>query len=212
LSHDDIAALVPWYAAGTLDVRDKARVELAVSEARELAHEFDRAKEERLETIRLNESIGAPSGRVLANLLDAIDSEPRPSRQLRVATRANAADRLTRFIAGLSPRALAWSAMAGIAVVVLQTGVLASIILAGPHAGLDLAGTPGKAAFAEIRFTATATAAEMNQYLDAYHVQVVRGPKLGDLYEIQLPATGQAKLDLIEQMRRDAIVDLIAAE
>ena len=57
----DIEALLPWHAAGTLSRRDSDRVEQALASDRELARRYELVREELNETIHLNETLGAPS-------------------------------------------------------------------------------------------------------------------------------------------------------
>ena len=56
----EIEALLPWHAAGTLSRRDADRVEQALASDRELARRYDLVREELAETIHLNETLGAP--------------------------------------------------------------------------------------------------------------------------------------------------------
>src|SRR3954469_7440124 len=79
----EIEALLPWHAAGTLSRRDADRVEQALADDRELARQYDLVREELVETIHLNETLGAPSTRAIARLFAAIDAEvARPPRPL----------------------------------------------------------------------------------------------------------------------------------
>src|SRR5262245_26698203 len=71
----EIESLLPWHAAGTLDRRDAERVERALAEDGELARRYGLVREELAETIRLNESLGAPSERAMESLFAAIDAE-----------------------------------------------------------------------------------------------------------------------------------------
>src|SRR5262245_56552310 len=73
--HQEIEALLPWYAAGTLSRRDTHRVEQALAGDRELARQYDLVREELVEAIHLNETLGVPSARVLERLFAAIDAE-----------------------------------------------------------------------------------------------------------------------------------------
>ena len=75
MSADDIEALLPWYAAGTLDAREADQVEAAVAADAELARRLDLVREEMTEAILLNEALGVPSARVMENLFKAIDKE-----------------------------------------------------------------------------------------------------------------------------------------
>jgi len=71
----EIESLLPWHAAGTLDRSDAERVDRALAEDGELAKRYELVREELAETIRLNESLGAPSERAMEKLFAAIDAE-----------------------------------------------------------------------------------------------------------------------------------------
>lgn len=79
--------MLPWYAAGTLDRRDVERIERALAEDGELAQRYELVREELAETIRLNEMLGAPSGRAMDKLFAAIEAEEvrAPARKSRCA-------------------------------------------------------------------------------------------------------------------------------
>jgi anti-sigma-K factor RskA len=72
---EDIEALLPWHAAGTLNRRDAERVEQALSQDAELARRFELVREEMEETIHLNETLGAPSARAAQKLFAAIEAD-----------------------------------------------------------------------------------------------------------------------------------------
>ncbi len=118
---DDIETLLPWHAAGTLDRSDAKRVEDALSRDPELAKRYALVREELGEAIRLNESLGAPSTRVMETLFRKIDAEP--ARTPRVSL--NLAERVSEFFASLSPRTLAWSATGAAVALLLQAGLIA---------------------------------------------------------------------------------------
>src|SRR5215468_373141 len=104
LSADDIEALLPWYAAGTLDAREADQVEAAVAADAELARRLDLVREEMTEVIVLNEALGVPSARVMERLFSAIDQE-------RLAARPASGGRLSGWFADwLSPRTFAFAA------------------------------------------------------------------------------------------------------
>ena len=72
----DVEALLPWHAAGTLSARDIRRVEEALARDPDLAKQYAVIRDEYVETISLNESLGAPSVGALQKLFAAIDAEP----------------------------------------------------------------------------------------------------------------------------------------
>src|SRR5438874_2347891 len=107
----EIEVLLPWHAAGSLSARDSRRVDAALARDPLLASQYAAIRQERAETVALNESFGAPSARAMHRLFAAIDAEParKPSTSLDISARTAA------FIASLSPRTLAVSgALAGL--------------------------------------------------------------------------------------------------
>ena len=71
----EIEALLPWHAAGTLNARDKCRVDHALATDSDLARQYRAICEEHAETVLLEESLGAPSFRAMQKLFAAIDAE-----------------------------------------------------------------------------------------------------------------------------------------
>jgi hypothetical protein len=206
---EDVEALLPWHAAGTLSRRDAERVEKALLGDRELARRCDLAREELDETILLNEMLGAPSGRAFENPLAAIDAEPAP--RARVAF--GLASRLAALVSSFSPGTLALTCSAAALAIVLHAGAFATYPVkqqAGQGNELASAGvTTGT--LAVIRFAPHADAGDITRFLAANKASVVDGPKTGAIYSIRLPETGQAKDDLIKRMQaQSAIVELIS--
>ncbi len=125
----DVEALLPWYAAGTLNARDARRVADALDRDPALARQYAVILEEYASTIELNESLGAPSSRAMQKLFAAIDAEPARAPGAGQGLGA----RFAGFFSGLSPKALAWSAsVAGLALL-LQAGLIGAL-LTWPHA------------------------------------------------------------------------------
>src|SRR6185312_6156150 len=120
----EMEMLLPWHAAGTLNSRDARRVDEALARDPELARQYAAIREEYAETIDLNESLGAPSARAMQKLFAAIDSEPaaKPSLSRSISTR------IAGFFASLSPRTLAWSSSLAALVLVLQAGVIGTLV------------------------------------------------------------------------------------
>src|SRR3569832_764301 len=125
--HDpgEIELLLPWYAAGTLDTNDIKRVEDALARDPAIARQYAAIQHEFAETIALNESLGAPSMRAMQKLFAAIDAEPAQA----ATVSRGLGRRLLGFLDRLSPRALAWSASLGILLVLVQAGVIATVLI-----------------------------------------------------------------------------------
>jgi hypothetical protein len=214
LEPQELEALLPWYAAGTLSRRDANRVERALASDRELARQYDLVREELVETIHLNETLGATSARARERLFAAIDAEARAPRHRRWFDLGR---RVSEFLWSLTPRTLARSAMAAAVAILLQAAVIASVIVkerGGPSAP-ELASAPSEGSYVLVRFAPQATANDITNFLGAYKVKVVDGPlnMRSPLYRIRLSETKLPKEEvdnIIRQMQSETkIVDFI---
>jgi hypothetical protein len=178
----DIEALLPWHAAGTLSRRESDRVERALSGDRELTRRYELVREELTETIHLNESLGAPSARAMEKLFAAIDAEAPAPRK----TSFNLIGRVVELMSSFTPRRVAWVASAAAIVLVAQALVLATVVVRDHGAQHELASYENGELLAVVRFAPNATLSDVTRFLDVNHAELVRGPKKGGLYEIRL--------------------------
>jgi anti-sigma factor RsiW len=213
---DDVEVLLPWHAAGTLSPSDARRVEAALARDPELARRFALVRQELGETIHLNETLGEPSTRAMEKLFAGIDAEPKRAYAASPALGA----RIAEFFGSLSPRTLAWSAVAAALAIMLQAAVLTNVMLkdSGAPAGYQTASAPGTPsgdeAFTLIRFAPQATSEEINKFLEANKLSVVSGPMTGGLYKVRVAMTGLPKTDLariVRKLQEDKAVSFIAA-
>jgi anti-sigma factor RsiW len=210
-NEQEIEELLPWHAAGTLNRRDAQRVEDALARDPALARRYELVREEMLETIGVNETLGAPSARAMDALFKKIDAEParRPARSF------NLAGRFSEFLASLAPRTLAFSAAAAVLALVLQAGVITGVLLnENTPGGYQTASAPASGSFAMIRFAPQATAAGITRFLDANKLSIASGPAPGGLYRVRVAATGLPKAELsqiLKQLQQDKTVEFIAA-
>jgi hypothetical protein len=215
---EDLESLLPWHAAGTLNRRDAERVEKALAKDRELLRRFNLAREELNETIHLNETLGAPSGRAMEKLFAAIEAEP--ARKPKISF--DLAGRLAEFIASFSPRTLAMAGAVGALAIVLQAGVITTGLIRH-EAGTEVASKPtvsgtelasadvSDGTLAAIRFASKADMGQITAFLLANKASMIDGPtQSGGIYTIRLPETGKAKEDHIKQMAQSTIVELVA--
>jgi len=215
--YQEIEVLLPWYAAGTLSRRDANRVEQALARDRELARQYDLVREELVETIHLNETLGAPSARAMERLFAAIDAEE--ARAPRHRRWFDLGSRISEFLSSLTPRTLAWSATAAGAILV-QAAVIAAVVVKeqGSPSGPGLASAPSEGSYAVVRFAPQATADDITNFLRAYKATVVEGPLNmgGQLYRIRLSETKLPKEEvgkIVRQMQSESkVVDFIAAK
>jgi anti-sigma-K factor RskA len=211
----DLEALLPWHAAGTLARRDCERVERALSGDRDLALQYDLVREELNETIHLNEMLGAPSSRCMEKLFAAIEAE---GTKAPVRRSFDLGGRISEFLSGFAPRTLAWSASAAAVAIVAQAAVLTTVVMkeqTGP--GYEVAsyrGAAGDDSLADVRFASHATVGEITKFLDAHNAVMVGGPKRGNFYRIRLDAPGLSKVEvakLVQRMQAETkIVEFIA--
>src|SRR5215813_10838100 len=166
---EEIEYLLPWHAAGTLSRRDAERVERALANDQELARRFDLVREELSETIHLNESLGAPSARAMEKLFAAIDAEGAYKRKPGLAM--DVRTKVAEFFSAFAPRTLAFAGAAAALVIVLQAGVIGSMVLNNNSDAPKLAeATPMKVDSIDlyINFVAQATAEDVTKFLRAH--------------------------------------------
>ncbi len=216
----EIEMLLPWHAAGTLNARDSRRVDEALARDLELARQYAVIREEYAETIHLNESLGAPSARAMQKLFAAIDAEPvrKPKASLNVAAR------ITGFFARLSPRTLAWSAGLGALALLLQAGVIGTVLMNNRPASFETASLStnepitrdlGAAALprALVRFAPDARIADITALLDKYQASIVDGAKSG-MFRLQFGNRAMTKDEvtgLLSRLQNEKIVSLAVA-
>lgn len=218
----EIEMLLPWHAAGTLNVRDSRRVDEALARDPALARQYAAIREEYAETISLNESLGAPSARAMQKLFAAIDGEPArtPSVSLNISAR------IAEFFASLSPRTLAWSTSLGALALLLQAGVIGAVLVKNQTSSFqtaslstntpvtrDLAAPAPPPPRALVRFAPDARIADITALLDSYQASIIDGAK-GGLFRLQFGNSAMGKDEaaaLLSRLQREKIVSLAVA-
>jgi hypothetical protein len=214
----EIEMLLPWHATGTLNPRDARRVEEALARDPELARQYAAIREEYAETIDLNESLGAPSARAMRKLFAAIDAEPatKPSLSRGIWTR------IAGFFASLSPRTLAWSSSLGALVLVLQAGVIGTLVKNQPAsfqtASLSMDEPVTRSLGAEqppralVRFAPDARIADITALLDRYQAAII--DTRGRMFRLQFGSKAMAKdqiAGLMSRLQSEKIIGLAVA-
>ncbi len=191
---EEIEYLLPWHAAGTLSRRDAERVERALASDQELARRFDLVREELSETIHLNENLGAPSARAMEKLFAAIDAEGAYRRKPGFAL--DLRTKVAEFFAAFAPRTLAFAGAAAALVIVLQAGVIGSMMFNNP--GQE---ATSKLASAElpkvdsvhflVKFAPQVSTDQLTKFLQDHHAKIVDGPVPGlGTYKVRFEANG----------------------
>jgi anti-sigma factor RsiW len=211
----EIELLLPWHAAGTLDARDSRKVEEALAHDPELARQYAVIREEYAGTIDLNESLGAPSMRPMLKLFAAIDAEParKPGLSLNIAAR------LAGFFSSLSPRTLAWSAGLGALALVLQAGIIGTVLMNNRSASFQTASlsmnepVAAAAPRALVRFVPDARMVDVTALLDKYQASIVGGAS-GGMFRLQFANAAMSKDEfssLLGRLQNEKIVGLAVA-
>ncbi|MGA6928411.1 MAG: hypothetical protein WBZ35_03570, partial [Pseudolabrys sp.] len=133
-------------------------------------------------------------------------------------TSLNLGGRIGEFLAGLSPRTLAWSATAAALAIVVQARFLADIMLKETkRTGYETASAPstdpGVGAFALIRFAPQASSDDVTKFLEANKLSIAAGPMAGGLYKVRVAVTGIPKGELaniVKKLQQDKVVGFIA--
>ncbi len=213
-------SLLPWYATGRLLAADQAEIDRALADDAELRRRLALVRDESAETIAVNESLPTPSAAALDRLMAKIElyeaEHPR-----RAALSDRALGWISSALAVLSPRTLAWSAVAGAVVICLEAGLLTGLLVdrheggsfktASVEVGAEASGT-----YALVTFVGTAPMQEMTAFLMAHHAVMADGPKPGGFYRIKIAdqkLTGEALNARLAELRERAnIVGMILPE
>lgn len=208
---EEVEALLPWHAAGTLSTRDARRVDDALARDPKLARQYAVIQEEFAETIHLNESLGAPTSRAMQRLFAGIDAEP--PRVPSVTSTFWA--RVAEFFASLSPRTLAYSATAAAAALLLQAGVIGAVLVNQGQGTFQSAAHEAQVdggTRALVRFTPDARVSEITQFLDSYNASIVAGLKAG-MFRVQFGEkrmTRDEVASLMKKVEQESIVSFVA--
>ena len=180
---DEIEALLPWYAAGTLDARNSKRVDDALARRPDLGISLALIHEDRDETIALNERLGAPSGAAWARVLATAKAEPRkPSLFARLASFAGLG-------ASGNPTRLAWAGAAAAVVILLQAATIVALLPGVKGPGYQTASESAKAVEGANVYVAFAPDVRLDQvgaWLKQHDASIVDGPRGGGMYRLRV--------------------------
>ena len=184
---EEAELLLPWYATGKLSEQEMKVVETWLADHPQAADRLESVREEQHLTIEGNEAIRAPGAAALHRLMDNIEAEG----DARVQS-AGLFERIGAFVAGLSPQAMGLATAACLGLLVIQAGVIGSLVGGGGQKGSFETATGGGPALsgpvATVAFQETATVMDISGLLGETKAQIVRGPVNGGTYVIVFPA------------------------
>ena len=207
---EEVEALLPWHAAGTLSARDARRVDEALARDTRLAKQYAVIQEEFAETIHLNESLGAPSSRAMQRLFAGIDAEPARA----PSVTSSFSTRVSECFASLTPRTLAYSATAAAAALLLQAGVIGAVLVKQNQGNFESASYQSQTESgvrALVRFAPEARVSDITQFLDSYNASILGGPKAG-MFNVQFERrmTKDEITTLLKKVEQEKIVSFVA--
>lgn len=212
----EISLLLPWYVAGTLSEAESRRVAAAIEADPELARRLEDVRLEASENLLLNESLGAPSRGAADRLFAAIDAEEAANPRA-YQPKFSFTAWLSEKKAALSPKTLGFAAVAAIAIIAVQAGVIVSSY-EGRSGGTVYETATAPASLSEgrqvlVSFKPDATVGEIDALLREIGGTIIEAPFEGSLYKVRI---GPADLDqagfdrVINTMRQRPAVSFVA--
>lgn len=197
----ELELLLPFYANGRISAPDRLRVEAALATDAELVQRLDIIRDDMAETTLLNESLGAPSPRVLDRLMAGMEAEPRQLGLLATA-RGGFMNWLGHLLASQPPRRLAYAGAVACALIAIQGVALTSIALR-ESTGFETASAPSQSSerYVLLSFASDARAGDIAAFFKRFDASVVDGPRANGYFKVRV---GDASLTPVQ-------VDAIAA-
>lgn len=214
IDREEAELLLPWYVAGTLDASDKARMDAFLSTTSEFDAQLAAIRQDRDESIAVNETARGPASGALDRLMADIDNEPAKPISLQ-SSAAGVFAGIENFLKSLSPGRLGFAAMAAALLIAVQAGLLGSDLLRSGST-YETAGGQAQAKTGTvflIQFKSQADIGAVTTFLESLKARIVSGPDNGGFFKIKI---GDKKLDatergaLVKRMEaRTEIVDIV---
>lgn len=215
MPNQEIEELLPWYSTGKLSPSQRARVEAALADDAHLRLSLALIEDDRAAAIAGNEDIGAPSTKAYDKLFAAIDAEGPRQAPLMARAKAGVVAMIADFLGSLSPRQLAYGAIAAAVVLMVQATALTGVLVGGgassysTASGPDEVGLPGNGTYLLVGFQPYITADAMTRFLETHSARIIDGPRAGGLFRIEIARNRMARSDadqIVASMRSKADV------
>ena len=193
-SREDVELLLPWYINGTLSASDVMKVEAYLEHHPDMQVQLATLREDMDETITANETIAGPSGpsssAALDRLMQQIEAET-PVRHRVAKAKQGVMAAVDEFLRSLSPGRLGWTAMAAAAVILLQAGVVGTMMLSPPSGGTIYqtasGGNQSNGMVFLVQFKRDASFGDITAFLAEQDASIVSGPNDG-LFKVRVKA------------------------
>jgi anti-sigma factor RsiW len=185
-----IDALLPWYATRRLSDAEEQSVEEALAGDPDAARRLSLVEEERAETVTVNEKLGAPTSRARDRLFERIEAASPRRAPRRIGRFAWASDWISG-LSGLSGNVLALPTAALAVLVLLQAGLLGTLLI-GDRSGSRFTTASGPEAPGSegshvlVAFAPDASAAQITTFLESHHASIVDGPRPGGMFRVRI--------------------------
>ncbi len=199
---EEIEMLLPWYVTGRLDSADKARVDSMLARDVELRRQLELIREEQTANITVNEQIAAP--RTL-NVERGVASVAANTTLGMRRSGAGLMEQIREFFTMPSPRAVRVASAAALAILLLQTATIGSLIFQRDSASHVTAsgGSADQGSTVIVKFVDGTPAQSIASTLSQLDATIVDGPKPGGTFVLRIgPQT-------LPKAERDAKIDAL---
>lgn len=210
-SHDDkqdIEDLLPWYITGRLSPVERGRVEAYLERHPEMQRVVALARAEAAANVADNEALRGPDPAVLDRLLHSLP-EQRPARG---APAPSFLERLSAWIASLSPSQLGLAAAALGTIFLLEAVTIGTLI--GTRTGVYETATgpteppPAGAVELLIGFKPEASMADTTAFLKDNGLTLIDGPRAG-LFRVRAASGSAGAQAVAERLKASPVVAVI---
>lgn len=207
---EEIELLLPWYVTGRLDEGDRARVEAALGTDLELRQQLDIVRAEMAETVAVNEALGGPAPGSVDRIMARVAKEAHGRSQ----ALGGWIDWINEVFSAPAPLTVRWAAVAALAVILVQSAAIGTMLLTPPGSTYGTAGGGGTrdGSFAIVRFKTDSPVGRVAEVMTELGMTIEDGPKAGGLFVVRIGAAGLSESERAQRLEslraRGEVVDL----
>lgn len=196
---EEIEMLLPWFITRRLDAADMKRVESMLARDGELRRQLELIREEQSATVTANERVAAPRTLSVERGMAAVASKTTLGVR---RTGTGLVERIREFFTMPSPRAVRVASAAALAILLLQTATIGSLIFQR-EAYTTASGSSTAGSTVIVKFVDGASAQTIASTLSQLNVTIVDGPKPGGTFVVRIGPQSLSKAE------RDTKIDAL---